>query len=217
VTRPRAGLKAVLFDWDGTLADSSEASFRCYVDLFSSYGLAFDRDVYQRTYSPNWHRTYEALGLPRESWAEADARWLARYCAETVDLLPGARAALDRLRAAGLRQGLVTSGDCSRVGREIESLAVAPFFETVVCAEDTRHRKPHPEGLLIALDRLGVPAESAVYVGDSPEDVLMARAAGVFVVGIPGGFPNREALAASAPDLLAPDLEAAVQALSDRL
>jgi HAD superfamily hydrolase (TIGR01549 family) len=207
-------LRAVLFDWDGTLADSAEASFRCYVDLFASFGLSFDREIFQRTYSPNWHRTYEAVGLPRESWDEANIRWMARYCAESIQLLPGARAALDRLRAAGLRQGLVTSGDCARVGRELQSLEVAPFFEAVVCAEDIQHRKPHPEGLLIALDRLGVPSDVAAYVGDSPEDVEMARAAGVFAVGIPGGFPNRGGLAASWPDLLAPTLEDAVKALS---
>ena len=56
------------------------------------------------------------------------------------------------------------------------------------------------------------PGEAA-YVGDSPEDVEMARAAGAFSVGVPGGFPNREALEASAPDLLAEDLAAVVAAL----
>jgi HAD superfamily hydrolase (TIGR01509 family) len=208
------GLEAVLFDWDGTLADSAEASFRCYVDLFASFGLSFDRDVFQRTYSPNWHRTYEAIGLDRQHWDEADSRWLARYCDEAIQLLPGAEDALVRVRAAGLRQGLVTSGDCVRVTRELESLGVAAFFETVVCAEHIQHRKPHPEGLLIALDRLGLPPKAAAYVGDSPEDVEMARAAGVFAVGIPGGFPNRQALAASWPDLLVPGLREAVQALA---
>jgi phosphoglycolate phosphatase-like HAD superfamily hydrolase len=49
-----------------------------------------------------------------------------------------------------------------------------------------------------------------VYVGDSPEDVEMARAAGVFAVGIPGAFPNRDALLGSAPDLCAASLEEAV-------
>ena len=52
-----------------------------------------------------------------------------------------------------------------------------------------------------------------MYVGDSPEDVAMAKAAGAFALGIPGGFPNREALAASAPDLLVSSLAAAVEAL----
>jgi phosphoglycolate phosphatase-like HAD superfamily hydrolase len=50
-------------------------------------------------------------------------------------------------------------------------------------------------------------------VGDSPEDVMMARAAGALTVGVPGGFPNRDALERAAPHVLAPDLESAVSAL----
>jgi phosphoglycolate phosphatase-like HAD superfamily hydrolase len=50
-------------------------------------------------------------------------------------------------------------------------------------------------------------------VGDSPEDVEMARSAGVFSVGIAGGFPNRQALAAASPDLWARDLKAAADSL----
>ena len=50
-------------------------------------------------------------------------------------------------------------------------------------------------------------------MGDSPEDVAMAKAAGAFAVGIPGGFPNREALVASRPDVLAPSLDEALRAL----
>jgi len=78
---------------------------------------------------------------------------------------------------------------------------------------DTPNRKPHPEALLLALERMAVAPGRAAYVGDSPEDVEMARAAGVRAVGVPGGFPNREALAASRPDLLAPDVLSAVNAL----
>jgi phosphoglycolate phosphatase-like HAD superfamily hydrolase len=82
-----------------------------------------------------------------------------------------------------------------------------------VCGGETLRRKPDPEPLLAALGRLGVsPAESA-YVGDSPEDVAMAKSAGAFAVGIPGGFPNRESLAASRPDVLVPSLAEALEAL----
>ena len=52
----------------------------------------------------------------------------------------------------------------------------------------------------MALERLSLPPAETAYVGDSPEDVAMAKAAGAFAVGVPGGFPNREALAASRPD-----------------
>jgi HAD superfamily hydrolase (TIGR01509 family) len=207
------GLRAVLFDWDGTLVDSAERTFGCYVRVFSAFGIAFDRPAFERTYSPDWYRTYEGVGLPREHWPDADARWLACYEATPSHLLPGAREALERLGAAGLAQGLVSSGDGSRVRREVAAFGLDRRFAAVVCGGDTARRKPDPEPLLLALERLGAAPEEAAYVGDSPEDMAMARAAGVLGVGVPGGFPNREALAASRPDVLAPSLEEAVRVL----
>jgi len=103
--------------------------------------------------------------------------------------------------------------DPARVRREIVALGVAPFFSTVVCGGETRERKPHPEPLLVALDRLGVAPGESAYVGDSPEDVMMARAAGAIAIGIPGGFPNRSALERAAPHVFAADLESALSAL----
>ena len=207
------GWRAVLFDWDGTLVDSAAKSYRCYVRVFAALGIAFDQDAFERTYSPDWYRTYEEVGLAREHWPEADARWLSCYATEPSRLLPGAREALERLAGAGLVQGLVSSGDGSRVRREIEDLGLAPFFGAVVCGGETASRKPHPEPLLLALERLGVAAGATAYVGDSPEDIAMAKAAGAVSVGVPGRFPNREALAASAPDVLALSLDSVVDAL----
>ena len=97
--------------------------------------------------------------------------------------------------------------------REVRALGLQRLFGVVVCGGETARRKPHPEPLLTALARMGLAPAECAYVGDSPEDVEMARAAGAFAVGIPGGFPNREALLASAPDLVAPSLAAAVAAL----
>ncbi|MBI3932921.1 MAG: HAD family hydrolase [Acidobacteria bacterium] len=214
--RTAAPGRAVLFDWDGTLADSAETSFRCYVRLFGSFGIAFDRVRFEATYSPNWYKTYAAVGLPQERWGEADALWIDLYRDETPALVPGAREALERLRDAGRARGLVTSGSRERVAQDLVVLGVDGLFGAIVCSEDARLKKPHPEALLLALDRMGTEPGRAAYVGDSPEDVEMARAAGVFSVGVPGGFPNRRALRASAPDLLASDLAEAVQALLRR-
>jgi phosphoglycolate phosphatase-like HAD superfamily hydrolase len=72
---------------------------------------------------------------------------------------------------------------------------------------------PHPEALLLALERLGVPPGRGVYVGDSPEDVEMARNAGTWSIGVPGGFPNAAALERSRPDLFVAGLADAVDAL----
>jgi HAD superfamily hydrolase (TIGR01549 family) len=201
----------VLFDWDGTLADTAEVSFQVYVALFEAYGIAYGRADFERTYSPDWYRTFEAMGLPRARWPEADERWLELYARRRSRLLPGAADALRLLERRGLRRGLVTSGTRSRVESDLERLQVGRFFDVVVCGGDTANRKPHPEPLLVALDRLGIPPREAAYVGDSPEDVTMARAAGVYCIGIPGAFPNRAALAAARPDQLSESLDAALR------
>lgn len=210
---PSNGFRAVLFDWDGTLVDSAERTYGCYVRVFSAYGIVYDHAAFERTYSPDWYRTYEEVGLPRGHWPEADARWISCYETEPSRLVPGARETMERLAGAGLAQGLVSSGDGTRVRREIHALGLERFFGAVVCGGETKHRKPDPEPLLVALGRLAVAPADTAYVGDSPEDVAMAKAAGAFAVGIPGGFPNREALVASRPDVLAPSLDEALRAL----
>jgi pyrophosphatase PpaX len=207
------GRRAVLFDWDGTLVDSAERTFRCYARVFAVYGIPFDRAEFERTYSPDWYRTYTQVGLPAEHWAEADARWIACYETEPSALVTGARAGLERLAASQLALGLVSSGDGGRVRAELDALGLAALFTTAVCGGETARRKPHPEPLLVALERIAVRPAECAYVGDSPEDVAMAKAAGAFAIGIPGGFPNRDALVASGPDLLVPTLEEAVAAL----
>ena len=206
-------LRAVLFDWDGTLVNSAEKTFRCYAHVFEGFGIPFDRGRFEATYSPDWHQTYVAVGLPRESWPVADERWIDCYERTDSRLVPGTPEALARIRERSLVQGIVSSGDGRRVRRELEALGVAVFFGAVVCGGDTARRKPDPEPLRVALERLDLGPGDAAYVGDSPEDVQMARAAGVFSVGIPGAFPNREALAASGPDFLAQSLDAAVERL----
>jgi HAD superfamily hydrolase (TIGR01549 family) len=205
--------RAVLFDWDGTLLDSAAACLRSYERLFGSFGITFDRALFDAAYSPDWYRTYERVGLSRDKWDEADAAWLRIYAGEECGLVAGARDALLLLEERGIPVALVTSGTRERVRRELVRLDVDRSFRAVICSEDVARKKPHPEALLAGLDRLGVAPPDAAYVGDSPEDVAMARAAGVFSVGIAGAFPNREALSAAQPDLSEDDLLNAIRLL----
>jgi HAD superfamily hydrolase (TIGR01549 family) len=191
----------VLLDWDGTLLDSFEADTAAYIEMFRKMGIAWGREELARHYSPDWYRVYRAARLDRARWAEADRAWRAAYGKHEPQLVAGARAVLRRLRAR-YELGLVTSGDCGRVLPQLRRLRLGSTFAARVCQNGSLRRKPHPEPLLTALEEMGVAPRAAVYVGDAPEDIEMARRAGVRAVGVLGSFPTARRLRAAKPEAL---------------
>ena len=193
--------RAVLFDWDGTLLNSYEADLRAYLSMFHALGIKWTERELAQHYSPNWLRVYRAAQLPRSKWIEADRLWTRAYKLENPSLLPGARRVV-RLLAQKYELGIVTSGNRPRVRRQLRQLELASYFSACVCSEDATKRKPHPAPLLLALKRLRRAPEHCVYVGDTAEDIEMARRAGVRAIGVLGPFPTAARLHAAKPDLL---------------
>jgi HAD superfamily hydrolase (TIGR01549 family) len=194
-------ITTLLFDWDGTLADSAGLGLSAFQKTFADLGVAFPLEVYEATYSPNWYATYEALGLPEEQWQAADDLWLKHYGEQTAQLIEGAAQTLAELKQKGYRLGVVSSGSESRVCREIEQAAISELFEVVVCNEHIVNKKPHPEGLEIALGRLGSASSKSCYVGDAPEDIQMGKQAGVLTVGVRSSYPSSARVLSANPDL----------------
>ncbi len=193
------GVRAVLFDLDGTLLDSVESHYRVFTQVLEAFAVPLDRETFHREYSPNWYQFYQRLGLPENDWPEADRLWLRYYTDEAPAGRDGANETLAAVRASGRATGLITAGDRSRVERDLRRSGWDDAFDVVVCAGDVAERKPHPAPLHHGLRRLEVPPDAAVYVGDTVEDIAMGRAAGVATVAVLGGFSSREALAQMAP------------------
>lgn len=179
--------KAILFDFDGTLLDSFPAHYQAYEVTLAYFGKEVSPEIYKQTYSPNWFKMYEAFGIPREKYEEADGIWLAEAGKHTPQLFPEARPLLDALSSRYIL-GLVTSGSGDRVKRDLASTGIGDYFQVIVTGTDISKPKPDPQGLLIALDNLAISPEQALYVGDAREDCLMARAAGVPFIGIVSEF-----------------------------
>ena len=209
-------LSAVLFDWDGTLANSFTATRHASLSVFAHFGIRMDEARYQETYRPDWHETYRQLGIPKARWDEAGALWSAKYRErrDTVDLFPDAAATLDRLAGRGLRCGVVTSADRQRFLEDLGRVGLSDRFEALVAFEDARNKKPHPEGLLLALAQLGAPADNALYVGDRPEDVAMGKRAGTRTAAVVSDFSDETMLRAAEPDWLLPSLGALPELLA---
>jgi HAD superfamily hydrolase (TIGR01509 family) len=176
--------EAVLFDWDGTLVDSMPAIYRANVRALAPLGIHLDRAWFRERYTPDWRRNYAELGVPENLYDELAERWEQEMQLVRPKALPWARRGLRRLQRHGVRLGIVTASTRAVVGPAIPRLNLDGVFEVAICSDDVARTKPAPEGLLLALERLGVPAADALYVGDTPTDLEMARAAGTPFVAV---------------------------------
>ena len=194
-------ISTILFDWDGTLVDSAQLGLVAYEKSFADLGVPFDHEAYRAVYSPNWLTVYEGLGLPKEHWQRADELWTQHYDEQSAKLIKGAGETVAEIRQKGYRLGVVSSGNDCRVNREIVELGLGGFFEVVICHEQIRNRKPHPEGIEVALQQLRVGSMQTAYVGDSPEDIQMGKSANVLTVGVLSAYPTSWKLQSAGPDL----------------
>ena len=209
----KQAVEGVLFDWDGTLIDSYHADTSAYLAMFREMGISWGIRELEKHYSPNWYQVYRAAKLPKKRWDDADRLWRAFYAKHRPKLIAGARGVLARLRGSH-RLGLVTSGDRDRVTRQLREFRLTEHFLARVCSGDTLHKKPHPEPLRLALRQMALDPAACVYVGDAPQDIEMARRAGVRAIGVLGPFPTEKRLRASKPEWLLASIEELPEALS---
>ena len=208
----------MLFDWDGTLLNSYSADSAAYLAMFGAMGISWGLEELARHYSPNWYHVYRAAGLPRSRWDEADRRWRKQYANHRPRLIRGVLRVLNQLQRRH-QLGLVTSGDRNRVLQQLREFGLRSVFAAAVCSGDTRYRKPHPAPLRLALEQMDLEPGACVYVGDSPEDLEMARRAKVRAVAVLGPFPTEKGLRAARPEFLLQsiaELPAALLAMSAR-
>ena len=211
---PRPVVHAVLFDWDGTLLDSYHADSQAFLAMFRALGVNWGLPELERHYSPDWYAVYRAAGIPAERWDEANRVWRQFYAKHPSKLMAPARKVLALLNKRH-RLGLVSSGDRDRVSRQLREFRLTRIFRTRVLGGDTEEKKPHPAPLLKALKEMKADAQDCVYVGDTPEDVEMARAAGVRAIAVLGPFPTEKRLRAVRPEILLQGLEELPHALRE--
>ena len=195
----------MLFDLDGTLIDTIEL-------LLSSARHTFEGWLGR---SPTQEEWIAGIGTPLvvqlRAYAENEdevAALLARYRAyqnEHHDRLThcyaGAPDLLAELTRRGHPLGVVTSKASAIARRSLAHVGLKQFFQAIIGFDETTRHKPDPEPVFLALERLGgIPADRAVFVGDSPHDVHAGNAAGVLTVAALWGPFSRETLAAAQPN-----------------
>ncbi len=190
--------RPVLFDLDGTLADTIPlllASMRAaYAEVGGKgpddrtwlRGMGMPLRSQFMHFESNDPERVEALISVYRDWQVAN---LAKFVTEYA----GIRELLTTLQEAGHPIAVVTGKGDWMARMTLEHVDLLAPFEVIIGADATTRHKPHPEPLLLGAERLGVPPAGALYVGDAPNDVLAAKAAGMIDVWAAWGpFPASE-------------------------
>jgi len=191
---------AFLFDLDGTLVDSVYQHVLAWRDALEAAGIELSVWRIHRRIGMSGGLFLDALlrETGRQMSADETAR-VQRVHAESfarqvshVRPLPGARELLQTLSAGGVTWAIATSGRMDSARPMLEMLAV-PAGVPIVTRDMVAHAKPDPDLFLAAAERLGVPATTALVVGDSVWDLLAARRAGSLGIGLlSGGYGQDE-------------------------
>ncbi|HYL41019.1 MAG TPA: HAD hydrolase-like protein, partial [Candidatus Binatus sp.] len=129
-------MRAVVFDWDGTLVDSLPAILEANVEVLREFGVPFDATTYRSAYVPDWRHMYRRLGVPEDAIGAAGRRWLELYREiEGLTPFPGVADALRRLSDTGVRMGLVTAGDRRVVEDQLTRFGLSELLTVHVCGD----------------------------------------------------------------------------------
>ncbi len=186
---------AFLFDLDGTLVDSVYQHVLAWKDALDAEGIElsvwrihrkigmsgglFTNQLLRET---GLEISVERVERLRVAHAEAYQRYGTR-----VRPLPGARELLAYLSGAGIRWAIATSGRLEMSAGKIASLGVDLGRTTIITRDQVRYAKPDPDLFLAAAERLGVPIETTIVVGDSIWDMLAATRCRALGVGLQSG------------------------------
>jgi 2-phosphoglycolate phosphatase len=204
--QPRAtDFRAVLFDFDGTLADSYPAITASVNHVRALHGLPPLSEPEVRRHVGRAAGYLLRHTVPAGSLEANLAAYRAHHPSVLrwgTRLLPGAAESLCSLHERGLLLGICSNKPVDFTRELIAYLGIASYLNVVLGPEDVPHPKPAPDMLRAALSRLNVTAEQALYVGDMSVDIQTARAAGVSVWVVPTGSDEIETLRQAHPDRL---------------
>jgi beta-phosphoglucomutase len=201
-------IKAVIFDWDGTLADTRKAVVQSFQKVLGEDGCRVSNEFIEKRIGIGTNKTIiEAF---RECHMRLDVSTLEKLANEKirihanldhiVNLFDGVTELLEELQGK-TKIALATMSNRKVVDKLLPAKRVRDYFDVVVTADDVDKPKPDPEVFLVAAERLGVKPEDCVVVEDSVFGVRAAKAAGMRCIAVSSGVYSGEELGKESPDM----------------
>ncbi|GAX34115.1 HAD family hydrolase [Nodularia sp. NIES-3585] len=182
-------LAAILFDLDGTIVNTDPIHFQAWQKMLLSYDIQIDEIFYKARISGRLNPEIVKDILPQLSVAEGqkfadEKEALFRELAPNLQALSGFAELIAWTQTHQLKRALVTNAPRQNAKFMLEVLGITEAFDTIVLADDCIAGKPDPEPYQVALKELGITAEQAIALEDSPSGIRAAVGAGIRTIGI---------------------------------
>lgn len=215
-------IRALIFDFDGLILDTEEPIYRSWAEVYEAHDVPLPFEQWIKTVGSNNQEFHpqrhleEVLGRPLTQ-EEVDRRIARRVeLVLAMPLLPGVADLARAAQAQGMKVGVASSSSRDWVRGHLERLGIIDPFDCVCSRDDVERVKPEPDLYLAALACLGLNADEAVALEDSPNGIRSAKRAGLRCVAIPN--PITAGLDLSEADLKLGSLaEVTLQELLNRL
>lgn len=183
-------LAAILFDLDGTLANTDPVHYIAWREMLLDYGIEINEEIYKTRFTGRLNPQIVQDFLPQLSPAEGakladDKEALFRQMAPNMKPTPGLAELLQWTQTHHIKRGLVTNAPTLNAQHMLAALGLQNTFDAIVITDEERiPGKPDPAPYQLALQKLGISPESAIALEDSPSGIRSAVAAGIRTIGV---------------------------------
>ncbi|MDI6618034.1 MAG: pyrophosphatase PpaX [Clostridiales bacterium] len=211
-------IRCVLFDYDGTIADTAEIVEKSYgetVKKFTGHNVTRDEfiDVFGKPLS-------EMMSFYNKDKVEEMTHYYREYFSRYQDTLirpfPGVVETIKKLKQLEVKTAIVSSRTKSGVEYGVDRFGLNDYIDLVIGLDDTKNNKPHPEPIIKAMGLLDVKAEHTLMVGDSPHDIIAAKEAGVKACVVNWSLFDKEKLQSLNPDYIISEINELIKIIKNK-
>lgn len=194
-----AQIHGVILDVDGTLIDSNDALAKAWLEAMAQYGHFVPYEQIRWLIGEGGDKLMpQTLGLSSQSdeGKKISARRKAVFTQlymPTLQAFPETRELVERIHASGLKVAIGSSAKQDELEAELRIVNIEDLVDVVVSGSDVEHSKPSPSIVEVALEKLGLPPDEVVMIGDTPYDIESAAKARVGTIAMrTGGWTDKE-------------------------
>jgi HAD superfamily hydrolase (TIGR01509 family) len=186
-------IQAIIFDMDDVIVNSSGLHFQAYDKAMRDFGVSspdIPDDMRIKIYGMRIREIMEMLARHFKMNVDVDEltnhrnAYFNKLVAGGVSAMPGLHTLVERIRGAGFKRAVASSGLREYVLEVLRQLKIDDFFEHVVTGEDVKEPKPSPESFLLAARKLGMKPKDCAVIEDSTNGLLAAKGAGMLAIGV---------------------------------